>query len=150
DDPARQRHQRWRPPRPYRLAAGAGRRWRRDPARRPGAEISDRDADEQPAPGHAGQGRRSRREIRRCHRRAVARAARGRVAVKTPEVEMRWKTVVGGIASLFAVVTLAQAADQAPLVRAARSSDLVALRALLQRHADVNQADLDGTTALHW
>jgi len=55
--------------------------------------------------------------------------------------------IVGFIAVSFAVVTLAQAADQAPLVRAARSSDLVALRALLQRHADVNQADLDGTTA---
>ena len=37
-----------------------------------------------------------------------------------------------------------------PLVDAARNTDRVAVRALLQRGTDVNAAEADGTTALHW
>jgi ankyrin repeat protein len=37
-----------------------------------------------------------------------------------------------------------------PLVDAAKSADWDALRALLQNEADVNAADADGATALHW
>jgi ankyrin repeat protein len=37
-----------------------------------------------------------------------------------------------------------------PLVDAAKSDDVTAVRGLLQQHADVNAADVDGTTALHW
>jgi uncharacterized protein len=37
-----------------------------------------------------------------------------------------------------------------PLVAAAKSGDRDALRALVQKHVDVNAADGDGTTALHW
>src|ERR1700756_5596765 len=36
------------------------------------------------------------------------------------------------------------------LVEAAKSGDKVALRALLQKRVDVNAADADGSTALHW
>jgi len=50
-------------------------------------------------------------------------------------------TVVGGVAI---------AAEQPPLVDAARNGDTTALRALLQKRADVNAAAGDGTTALHW
>jgi ankyrin len=41
-------------------------------------------------------------------------------------------------------------ADRRSLIDAARSSDRVALRALLQQGANVNVAEADGTTALHW
>ena len=37
-----------------------------------------------------------------------------------------------------------------PLVEAARNSDKDALRALLQKKVDVNAAEADGSTALHW
>jgi ankyrin repeat protein len=37
-----------------------------------------------------------------------------------------------------------------PLVEAARNADKDALRALLQKKADVNAAEADGTTAMHW
>jgi len=44
----------------------------------------------------------------------------------------------------------AAAAGRAPLVEAAKSGDAAAVRALLENKADVNVADGDGTTALHW
>jgi len=37
-----------------------------------------------------------------------------------------------------------------PLVDAARNTDGAALRALLEKNTDVNAADADGSTALHW
>lgn len=40
--------------------------------------------------------------------------------------------------------------EQTPLVAAARSSDIAAVRALLSSGADVNEAEPDGATALHW
>jgi uncharacterized protein len=47
-------------------------------------------------------------------------------------------------------VALAAAANRPPLLEAARNSDATTLRALLQKGADVNAAEADGTTALHW
>ena len=37
-----------------------------------------------------------------------------------------------------------------PLVQAAKQRDLAAVRSLLKQRADVNTAEADGTTALHW
>ena len=52
------------------------------------------------------------------------------------------------------VLLLAVAADlpraQAPLVRALRSGDTTAARRLITGKADVNAAEADGTTPLHW
>ena len=42
------------------------------------------------------------------------------------------------------------ARERPPLVDAAKNGDTDALRALLQKGADVNAAEADGTTALHW
>ena len=50
----------------------------------------------------------------------------------------------------FSAVLLAAAAEQPSLVEAARHGDKPAVRALLQKKADVNTAEADGTTALHW
>jgi uncharacterized protein len=41
-------------------------------------------------------------------------------------------------------------AAETSLADAARKDDLPAIRALLDRHADVNAPQVDGTTALHW
>ena len=42
------------------------------------------------------------------------------------------------------------AGQHPPLLDAAKRADVEAVRVLLQQHADVNAADADGTTALHW
>ena len=47
-------------------------------------------------------------------------------------------------------VGLSAAGAGVPLVDAARTGDRAAVRALIARHTDVNAADADGTTALHW
>lgn len=51
---------------------------------------------------------------------------------------------------LCSVPVLGTAANRPPLVDAAKSSDKDALRALLQKGANVNAAEADGTSALHW
>ena len=53
--------------------------------------------------------------------------------------------------ALFAFLTgVANAAARSPLIEAAKSDDAAIVRALVEKHADVNAADSDGTTALHW
>lgn len=42
------------------------------------------------------------------------------------------------------------AADKSPLADAVEKSDRAAIRTLLKQHADVNAAQADGMTALHW
>ena len=60
---------------------------------------------------------------------------------------MRWKAI-GALAVLLALAgTTATGAD---LVSAAEAGDTAAVRAQLGSGANVNAADSDGTTALHW
>lgn len=54
------------------------------------------------------------------------------------------------LALLGAAVASAGAAPAIPIVDAARAEDAAAVRALLDQHVDVNAAEVDGTTALHW
>ncbi|HXH24259.1 MAG TPA: hypothetical protein VNI78_03355, partial [Vicinamibacterales bacterium] len=65
-----------------------------------------------------------------------------------------WRTtwLVLGVLTFAAVFSTGpgQAAQDAPLVAAARADDVRAVRALLARGADVNQAAADGSTALLW
>lgn len=51
---------------------------------------------------------------------------------------------------LAACIPLAASTAVPDLVKAARSGDHAAVRQLLAKHADVNAAEADGTTALHW
>jgi len=51
---------------------------------------------------------------------------------------------------LLSATLVTTAANLPPLVEAAKSGDREAIRTLLQKGADVNQADGDGSTALHW
>src|SRR5262249_34260639 len=50
---------------------------------------------------------------------------------------------------LVAVCVLSAAGDQR-LIYAAKQQDTAAVRALLQQHVEVNAAQADGATALHW
>jgi ankyrin repeat protein len=51
---------------------------------------------------------------------------------------------------LLAVSTVAVAQKETSIVNAARTGDAAAVRTLLADRADPNQAEPDGTTALHW
>jgi len=64
---------------------------------------------------------------------------------------MRSRTFsVGAAAYLVSVVAVSAAPADSPLADAMEKTDRAAVRALLQRHADVNVAQVDGMTALHW
>src|SRR5262249_50271879 len=106
-------------------------------------------------------------EDRRQHRGTAAGYALGRVkshAVKSAPTERRARRKRGDRRDLFVLfsaffvffansallVGVARAAERLPLLDAAKSSDSEALRALVQKKVDVNAADADGTTALHW
>ena len=54
------------------------------------------------------------------------------------------------VALIAALAPGAAAADDPPLVRAARAGDAQTVSRLLQQRTDVNAAAIDGTTALHW
>jgi len=51
---------------------------------------------------------------------------------------------------LLAVVSLGATAAEIPLIEAVKKTDKTAVRAQLQRRADVNATEADGSTALHW
>src|SRR4029078_4699263 len=46
-------------------------------------------------------------------------------------------------------LTLDASTDR-PLIQAVKNKDITAVRALLKQRVDVNAAEADGTTALHW
>src|SRR5262245_66496743 len=50
---------------------------------------------------------------------------------------------------LLTTVLLAPAGDE-KLAQAVKAGDKAAIQALLQQRVDVNAAEVDGTTALHW
>ena len=54
------------------------------------------------------------------------------------------------VAWLIATSPTAAAAEPMALIEAVKQSDTVAIKALLDRRADVNAPEADGTTALHW
>src|SRR5947209_1312184 len=55
--------------------------------------------------------------------------------------------VLFGLALLIATTCMA---SKSPLADAAEKSDRAAVRALLKQHAEINAAQVDGMTALHW
>ena len=57
---------------------------------------------------------------------------------------------MGLILSFALSIAVALAADTVPLVRAAKQRDTAAVRSLLTQRVDVNAAEADGATALHW
>ena len=59
---------------------------------------------------------------------------------------MNWRTMLLGLG----LITSAVAAASAPLANAAEQRDQASVRALLKNGSDVNGAQADGTTALHW
>jgi uncharacterized protein len=62
----------------------------------------------------------------------------------------RFPILAAALPALFAGVLMAAAVDPPSVIQAAKNGDKDALRALIQKKADVNQAEADGATALHW
>jgi len=58
---------------------------------------------------------------------------------------------IAAFSILIAVLSgAAMAAERAALADAAEQGNKALIRTLLDAHADVNAAQVDGTTALHW
>ena len=57
---------------------------------------------------------------------------------------------LAGVLGLLLTAGAAAAGAEAPLVEAVKHGDAPAMRALLRRHAGVDIAAADGSTALHW
>ena len=73
------------------------------------------------------------------------------------KVQSKFEVRPGALATYFVLFTLyflltasAFGADRPPLVDAAKNADRSALQALIKQGTNVNAADADGTTALHW
>jgi uncharacterized protein len=60
------------------------------------------------------------------------------------------RVILIGLPALWASSLMGADTGRSPLVQAAKSSDKGAVRSLLQKKADANAAEADGTTALHW
>lgn len=54
------------------------------------------------------------------------------------------------VAAVLLSGTLAAASDHPPAIQAAKNGDRVALRALIDKKVNINAADPDGSTPLHW
>ena len=54
------------------------------------------------------------------------------------------------LAAVCVFAAALRAADRPPLIDAAKNVDKAAVRALLEKGADVNAVEPDGATALHW
>ena len=57
---------------------------------------------------------------------------------------------LGAVPLLVGAAASVGAAPAIPIVDAAKAEDAAAVRALLEQQVDVNAAEVDGTTALHW
>jgi len=63
---------------------------------------------------------------------------------------MHWRTIGGFVLLGVGLAAAAGAAPRSAVADAAEQHDQASLRTLLQTGADVNVAQVDGTTALHW
>jgi uncharacterized protein len=63
---------------------------------------------------------------------------------------MNWQKAIALALLMTAVTGIAAAAERATIADAAERRDRAAIRAELNRGVDVNAAQVDGTTALHW
>jgi len=64
--------------------------------------------------------------------------------------EMSQSALRSTIVIALALALMGAADARPPIVDAAKRGDRAALQALVEEHADVNAADADGSTALHW
>src|SRR5213593_3245695 len=75
----------------------------------------------------------------------MSRFARG--STSSPRVR---RGLMRRLIPLLGVFLIGAGSSRPPLVDAARNADREAVRALIQQGANVNAAEADGTTALHW
>src|SRR6267143_3968607 len=65
-----------------------------------------------------------------------------------PEARMGMRLLLAS--GFWLLASLSFAADRPPVIDAARNGDRDGLRVLLQKGANANAAEADGSTALHW
>src|SRR5262249_50608373 len=63
---------------------------------------------------------------------------------------MDWRRIAGLSFLMFGLAAASVAADKPTLADAAEQGNKALIRTLLDKGADVNAAQIDGTTALHW
>ena len=63
---------------------------------------------------------------------------------------MNWRNITGTVLLTLGLIAPAMAAPRAELADAAEQREMATVRKLLGTGADVNAAQVDGTTALHW
>src|SRR5262245_46595914 len=63
---------------------------------------------------------------------------------------MTARTLITSLAAAFALRIISLSAPSSKLADAVMKGDKAAVRALLAQKADVNAAQVDGATALHW
>src|SRR4026207_2418334 len=63
---------------------------------------------------------------------------------------MCWRNITGLVLLGLGLAAPAIAAERAAIADAAEQRDKAGVRTLIQTGADVNAAQVDGTTALHW
>src|SRR5437870_3680760 len=63
---------------------------------------------------------------------------------------MRWAAMCLTIGLALQGAGYGAGADAAPTANAAQNRDMTTLRALVRQHTEINTAQPDGTTALHW
>src|SRR4030095_6066104 len=85
----------------------------------------------------------------RCHAERGIEGVRSRVIAAFGAIGEFFGLAVVGMSMLLAITSLA-AAGKSPLADAAERMDRAAVRSLLKQTADVNAAQVDGMTALHW
>src|SRR5207237_3528940 len=148
DGPLRQRH--GQPERPRsREPADHRRRRRRGPDEgRTAHQLRGTDAAGEPAPDAAREGRRAPRQV--CRQPGKGRRA-ARSLTHGADIMMGSTSFgLSAAALLLSAVNLSAASADAPVADAMEKMDRAAVRALLQRKADINAPQVDGMTALHW
>src|SRR5205823_11754793 len=108
------------------------------------------DAAGQPPP-HAARSRWGSSRFIRRQQREDRRSLRSRRAVSNlQETHMHCRRLSGFVLLVLGIAGLALAAERASLADAVEQRDTARVRALLEARVDVNAAQIDGTTALHW
>src|SRR5262249_50215175 len=138
--------ERWQQPQPLAAALDARRRRIRPVEGEPASRVRRRARAE---PSVAERPRHNGRARRRAPRRDGTAGSSGQSMTRRVMIARGTAQAVVCAAALVACSSLAWSAEP-DLIAAVKAGNAAAITQLLAQHADVNQAQPDGTTALHW